>query len=416
LFLIRHLSFLKSVFFHSITAFGGAQGHLGMVMKIFVDKRKDISKDELMEYVSFAQILPGASSTQVLTLIGFKRGGIPLAIITLLIWVLPACTIMGLFSFIVTSLQPKDLSNGVFKFIQPMAIGFLAFAGLKAFKISIKSIITFVIFILSFLLLFLFFKTPWVFPLLIIVGGIATNFSNKRIPNIEKTRPKQIRWSNLFLFIFIFIVAGFFSELSRKQEWENRKSFNLFENFYRFGSIVFGGSDVLIPLVVDQYVARPTADKFQDSKQGFIKLEKSELLTGAGFVRAIPGPVFSFASFTGGIALKDKGKPYQALGCLIGSIAIFLPSAFLVLFFFPVWQFFKKYVIIFRALEGINAVVVGVMFAGISYLLKDLSFNNFNLLSFYNLFVILITVLLLKFSKLPPPIIVALCLFLGFLF
>jgi len=410
------LSFLKSIFIHSISAFGGAQGHLGMVMKTFVDKRKDISKDELMEYVSFAQILPGASSTQVLTLIGFKRGGIPLAIITLLIWVLPACIIMGLFSFIVTSLHPQDLNNGVFKFIQPMAIGFLAFAGLKAFKISINSIITFVIFIVSFLLLSLFFKTPWVFPLLIILGGIATNFSNKRIPDIEKTKPKQIRWSNLWLFIFIFVVAGFFSELSRKQEWENRKAFNLFENFYRFGSIVFGGSDVLIPLVVDQYVARPTADKFQDTKQGFIKLEKSELLTGAGFVRAIPGPVFSIASFTGGIALKDKGKFYQALGCLIGSIAIFLPSALLVLFFFPVWQFFKKYVIIFRALEGINAVVVGVMFAGIFYLLKDFSFINYNLQSFFSLFVIIITVLLLKFSKIPPPIIVALCLSLGFLF
>lgn len=410
------MSFLKSIFIHSISAFGGAQGHLGMVMKTFVDKRKDISKDELMEYVSFAQILPGASSTQVLTLIGFKRGGIPLAIITLLIWVLPACFIMGLFSFIVTSLHPQDLNNGVFKFIQPMAIGFLAFAGLKAFKISINSIITFVIFIVSFLLLSLFFKTPWVFPLLIILGGIATNFSNKRIPDIEKTKPKQIRWSNLWLFIFIFVVAGFFSELSRKQEWENRKAFNLFENFYRFGSIVFGGSDVLIPLVVDQYVARPTADKFQDSKQGFIKLEKSELLTGAGFVRAIPGPVFSIASFTGGIALKDKGKFYQALGCIIGSIAIFLPSALLVLFFFPVWQFFKKYVIIFRALEGINAVVVGVMFAGIFYLLKDFSFINYNLQSFFSLFVIIITVLLLKFSKIPPPIIVALCLSLGFLF
>ena len=95
----RHLSFLKSVFFHSITAFGGAQGHLGMVIKTFVDKRKDISKDELMEYVSFAQILPGASSTQVITLIGFKRGGIPLAVLTLLIWIFPACFIIGFTSF-----------------------------------------------------------------------------------------------------------------------------------------------------------------------------------------------------------------------------------------------------------------------------------------------------------------------------
>lgn len=416
MFFYRHYSFLKSVLFHSLTAFGGAQGHLGLVIKTFVEKRKDITKDELMDYVSFAQILPGASSTQVLTLIGYKRGGIPLAVITLLIWVFPACFIMGLFSFIISALSTYHLNNGMFKFIQPMAIGFLAFAGLKAFKISINNIITLILFICSFLLLFIFFKSPWIFPTMIVLGGIVTNFSNKRIPAKETIKPKNIRWSNLWLFISIFLIAGFLSEMSRKQQWDNRKAFNLFENFYRFGSIVFGGSDVLIPLIVDQYVARPTAEKFQDTKQGFIKLDKSELLTGAGFVRAIPGPVFSIASFTGGIALKDKGTTYQVLGCIVGAVGIFLPSALLVLFFFPVWQFFKKYVIVFRALEGINAVVVGVMFAGTFYLLKDIPFNNFSVQGFLSFLVILLTVILLRYTKTPPPFIVAFSLFLGLLF
>lgn len=415
MFFRRHYSFLKSVLIHSITAFGGAQGHIGMVSKTFVEKRKDVSNEELMEYVSFAQILPGASSTQVITLIGYKRGGVPLAVLTLLIWIFPASFIMGSFSFLISGLGINSQNYGVLKFIQPMAIGFLAFAAFKAFKVSINSIITFILFLSSFILLFLFFKTPWVFPLLIVLGGIVTNFSNKRIPNIENVRSKQIRWSNLWLFVFIFIIAGFLSELSRKQEWQDRKAFNLFENFYRFGSIVFGGSDVLIPLIVDQYVARPTADRFQDSRQGFIKLDKSELLIGAGLVRAIPGPVFSIASFTGGIALKDKGKFYQVLGCVIGTIGIFLPSILLVFFFFPVWQFFKKYVIIFRALEGINAVVVGVMFAGTFYLLKDISFINNSTYSLLSLFVILYTVILLNFSKVPPPIIVCFSLFLGLL-
>ena len=172
---------------------------------------------------------------------------------------------------------------------------------------------------------------------------------------------------------------------------------------------------MLIPLIVDQYVARPTADRFQVSKPDFIQLDKTELLIGAGFVRAIPGPVFSIASFTGGIALKEKGKYFQVLGCVIGAIGIFLPSALLVLFFFPVWQFLKKYVIIFRSLEGINSVVVGVMFAGIFYLLKDMSFINVNIHIILSLFVIFSTVLLLNFTKIPPPLIVAFSLLLGLL-
>ena len=92
--LLRHIPFLKTVFLHSITAFGGPQGHFGMMIKTFVHRRHDVTKEELLEYNAFCQLLPGASSTQVLTLIGFKRGGVPLAVFTLLIWIFPACLLM----------------------------------------------------------------------------------------------------------------------------------------------------------------------------------------------------------------------------------------------------------------------------------------------------------------------------------
>ncbi len=58
------------------------------------------------------------------------------------------------------------------------------------------------------------------------------------------------------------------------------------------------------------------------------------MLTGIGIVRAVPGPVFSIASYSGGLALKDMGPAMQLLGGVIGMIGIFLPSALLVLFFF----------------------------------------------------------------------------------
>jgi len=93
--LLRHIPYLRAVFLHSITAFGGPQGHLGMMMKTFVQKRKDVTEKELLEIVSFCNMLPGASSTQTLTLIGYKRGGLALATLTLLIWIFPACFLMG---------------------------------------------------------------------------------------------------------------------------------------------------------------------------------------------------------------------------------------------------------------------------------------------------------------------------------
>jgi chromate transporter len=414
--LLRHIPFLKAVFLHSITAFGGPQGHVGMVLKTFVDRRRDLTKEELMEYISFCQLLPGASSTQTLTLIGYKRGGIKLAVLNLFIWILPACTLMGGLSFIVSDVGGSNIQAELFRFIQPMAIGFLAYAAFKAYHVCIKNTITQIIMLIALVGTYFLFKTPWIIPGLIILGGVATNFSDRRIPEKEVVKPRQIRWTNIWLFVLIFAVAGILSETARKQNWENKKPYNLFENFYRFGSFVFGGGDVLIPLMLDQYVVRPTSEKVIKKNPDIIKVEREELLTGAGMVRAIPGPVFSIASFMGGIALKNEGSRTQLLGCIIGSVAIFLPSALLVLFFFPVWQKLKKFVVVFRSLEGINASVVGIMIAATLYLLKDVSIMSVTTVSFINIAVIVGTFLVLNHSKIPPPFIVLFCLLIGLVF
>lgn len=413
---IRHIPFLKAVLLHSVTAFGGPQGHYGMMLKTFADKRKDVTKEELVEYMSFCQMLPGASSTQTLTLIGYKRGGVPLAVVTLLIWILPACTIMGALSFLVNYIDGAYAKSSLFRFIPEMAIGFLSYAAFKSFRVSVKNPITLIIMLVAMVVTFFLFKTPWVIPSLIIVGGIVTNFSSRRIPDMDKIKPRQIRWTNIWLFLLVFMVAGFLSETARKQDWKDRKAYNLFENFYRFGSFVFGGGDVLIPMMVDQYVARPTAKKFQDSTQNIIRIKRDELLTGAGIVRAMPGPVFSICSYVGGTALKDGGRKFQVLGCVIGSVAIFLPSALLVLFFFPVWQYLKKYVIVYRSLEGINAVVVGLMWAACLYLLKDISILSVSYTAFINIAIIAVTFIILQFTKVPPPLIVLGCLLAGICF
>ena len=414
--IIRHIPFLKSVLLYTLTAFGGPQGHLGMLLKTFVQKREYVTEEELMEYNSFCQLLPGASSTQLVTLIGYKRGGLPLAILTLLIWITPASILMGALSFLLTYFTDHDWVNSLFRFIQPMAIGFLLYAAVRAFGISIKNTITQVIMLVVMVITYVFFKVPWIFPALIVCGGIVTNFSNKRIPQKESIKPRQIRWTNIWLFVFLFVVAGALSETARKQEWKDRKVFNLFENFYRFGSIVFGGGDVLLPLMLDQYVARPTSPKVQEKNPNAIKIQKDDLLTGYGMVRAIPGPVFSVASFTGGMALKDDGYRMQLLGCVIGTVAIFLPSVLLVLFFFPVWQYLKKFVVVYRALEGIHAVVVGVMWAATLYLLHGIPLKGFSSESILSLLVIAGTFALLRYSRLPAPVIVVVCLLFGWLF
>src|SRR4051812_12916518 len=155
---------------------------MGMMIKTFVHKRHDVTEEELIQYNAFCNLLPGASSTQTLTLIGYKRGGILLAIFTLLIWIFPACVLMSLFSFFISYSDQYLSINKLFLFIRPMAVGFIAFSACRMYRIAINNLITRIIMAIAAICTFYFFKTPWIFPALIVAAGIATNFSSKRIP------------------------------------------------------------------------------------------------------------------------------------------------------------------------------------------------------------------------------------------
>ncbi|MFM6995241.1 MAG: chromate efflux transporter [Sediminibacterium sp.] len=403
MYLLRHIPFLKAVFHHSITAFGGPQVHIGLLQHRFVEQRKDLSAEELMEYNAFCQLLPGASSTQTIVLIAFKRGGFQLALITLFIWVLPATSFMASLAIAYTQFNLQPVLK-ILHLLQPMVIGFIASATYLLYKKAIRNTITLFVFVFASILTVIGFKTPWTIPVVIVLAGIVTNFSNKRIPD-QGAAPKKIKWIHLHLFILFFLIAGFLSEQATRQNWEQRKVYNLFENNYRFGSFVFGGGDVLIPMMYEQYVTRPNTDRVKETKRDVLKINSAAFLTGSGIVRAIPGPIFSIASFTGALALEEKGIGGQIVGAVVASIGVFLPSFLIVLFFFPIWQKLKKYALFYRSLEGIYAAVVGIMLGATLYLLKDILFDFGNLSSInigIYLFVFSTTAVLLVRYKLAP--------------
>ncbi len=137
------------------------------------------------------------------------------------------------------------------------------------------------------------------------------------------------------------------------------------------------------------------------------------MLLGMGLVRGIPGPVFSIASYTGGLALKGEGVAKQVLGGIIGMVGIFLPSALLVLFFFPIWHNLKKFSAIYRSLEGINAAVMGIMTGSTLYIMKDIAILSNGVMGYTNGLVLAGTAAFLIFTKIPAPVIVAACIILG---
>lgn len=390
--LLRHIPFLKAVLLYSFTAFGGPHGHLGMMMRTFVQRRRDVSEEELLEYNAFCQMLPGPSSTQTVTLIALKRGGVPLAILTLLLWILPAAILMGAFSFLIYYIDVREISTNLFKYVLPMSVGFICYAAVRMMKGNVRHVATWAIMIGCLIVTF-FLQFPWVFPVLLLLAGVISNFSNKRIPD-TKEKPKPVKWANLWVFVVIFVIVGILSQAALMFDFPNARIFNLFENFYRFGAIVFGGGQALVPMMLFQFVNRP-------QNLGMAPLISSEsLLTGYGMVQAVPGPVFAVCTYVGGMVMSQYGPGWQFVGCIVATFAVFLPSTLLLFFLFPVYQNLRRYVVIYRALEGINAAIIGMVWASGIVLFQSMNFE------WTNVVVVIITFCILTFTKIPAPLIV----------
>jgi len=419
---IKRFLFLKDVLVIAISAFGGPSMHMALFEKRMVHKKGYLTTEELLELYSLAQMLPGPSSTQTITSMGYKFGGPLLAFLTLMVWILPAFVVMSLCSFLFVRLD-METTTKMFRYIEPLAVAFVATAGIRMAKQVSKGSLRQILMAMAFIVVALlrhpleqYVKTPWMFPVVLIGGGVISYFLSKQDEEIvrnEQEMKKKIvmKWFYPIVFGVIFIAAALLVRFT------DNRLFILFENTYRFGSLVFGGGNVLVPMMYDQFV------QYQDW------IQPQEFLAGIGLNQAVPGPIFTIATFSGGLVMREFGEVSQLLGCLVGSIGIFLPGTLMIFFVYPMWDSIKNYKIIRRSLDGVIAVSAGLVLAA-GYLLflpvgfkwKEAgSFHYTNLQSgdFVNYFnillVILLSVLLTKI-KIPTPVWVILSILAGIIF
>ncbi len=386
----RKLLFLLEVFKLACTAFGGPQIHFTQFKRNLVERRKYLNLDELVELNSLCSILPGPTSTQMITAIGFKKGGPRLAFLTLAIWISPACFLMGSFALLVTHLGISVQELHFLKYIQPMASGFIIYGAFQFVQLFIHKFYHWIILVAT-TIIGILASTPYLFPILLIAGGLTSSLIHQKKQIHPVQAIKAINWSNLILFFAIFTTAALLGLATQD------KLFRLFENMYRYGSLVFGGGNVLIPMMYNQFVVF----------KGY--LNANDFLAGLGVLQAIPGPVFSFASYVGALAMSTEGLNVQILGSIIASIGIFLPGILLIFFVYPIWDQLKVYAPIGNAIEGINAVSTGLVITSAYLLFIPLAINQSNMI------VLLITLFVLLTTKIPSPIIVIITLLAGFL-
>lgn len=386
---VRHYIFLRDVLLFAISAFGGPQAHFALMFEVFVHKRRYLTEEELIELNALCQLLPGPTSTQTVTAIGFKIGGPWLAYFTLLVWILPAVSLMTMAAIFLALAEEQTFSLHFTRFIQPMAVGFVAFAAYRiSFKL-IKSRLSLFLMIVAATVSF-FIRTPYVFPVLLLLSGGVSAIKYKLQPE-EVTEKFRVDWSNFILWAGVLVFAAALGALTQSLP------VRLFENFYRNGSLIFGGGQVLIPLLYTEFV------EFKKY------LSSEEFLTGFAIVQAVPGPTFSFTAFIGAMSMQEGGIGDQVLGALIASLGIFMPGTFLIFFVIRFWDKLKKYRPVRASLEGINAASAGVVCGAAILLFEPIPSTTINV------GIILATFGLLLLSRVPAPLIILGGLLLGWL-
>ena len=369
----------------SLVAFGGPEAHLGVFLDRLVLKKNYLTEKALMEWMALCSFLPGPTSTQVITGIGLERGGRTLGLLTLVVWAFPMILLMGFLSFIPQVFGSSNSFPVWLEFLVTIAAGFVAWADWQIGRKVVTDKISVALWAQGFAVV-LMSGSPSGIPLILLSGGILGIV----LGDSQKTAPKNNPSGNSFPWGIFTLFLGITSTCWIVMQFSPDSLIVLFERFYRYGYLVFGGGQVVVPVMQGELVDQTDL------------LTAEEFLSGFGLVQALPGPMFSFAAFAGGLSESNGTITRQALGALLGGFAIFLPGTLLLFCVHPIWEKFRSLPWVPKALAGLNATAGGLISGALVVILLGIDQSVPTYLFF------ILTLFALMSRKIPAPLLVIL--------
>jgi chromate transporter len=323
-----------------LTSFGGPVAHLGYFREEFVVRRKWLEEATYADLVALCQFLPGPASSQVGLAIGLSRAGYAGTLAAWCGFTLPSAIALVLFAYGVDAaagLAGSAWLHGLK--IAAVAVLAVAVLGMLRALAPDRNRATLVVAAAAITL-------TWPGPLAQIgaigLGGIAGLLYLREPANVAPAAAIALTVGPRQGVIALALFFGLLLILPLAAQHDGTWS-QLFDAFYRSGSLVFGGGHVVLPLLQAEVVPR-----------GWVS--NDAFLAGYGAAQAVPGPLFTFAAYLGAVI----GGWRAAAVCLI---AVFLPSFLLVVGALPFWQGLRRRAAAQAALKGVNAAVVGLLLA-----------------------------------------------------
>jgi chromate transporter len=299
------LAFLKL----GTLAFGGPAAHIAMMEKEFVRERQWLTREEFLDLVGAASLIPGPSSTEVAIYVGYRRAGWRGLFAAGLCFILPAAVLVAAIAWAYVRLGSLPQAGAFLHGVKAAVVPIVGQAVLSLGRTAMKTPMLFVLGAAAACA-----SALGVNPLWALVGAGVLSLLAQLPPRMPAT---------------LAVAAP--APLTK-----------LFLVFLKLGSVVFGSGYVLLAFLRADLVA------------GTHWLTEAQLLDAVAVGQVTPGPVFTAATFIGYVV---AGLP----GAAVATLAIFLPSFLLVAASGPLIPRLRRSPLAAAFLDGVNAAAVGVI-------------------------------------------------------
>jgi chromate transporter len=288
-------------------AFGGPAAHLAMMEEEFVRRRQWLSRQEFLDRLGAANLIPGPSSTEMAIFIGHTKRGWPGLIVAGCSFIIPAAILVSAIAAAYVRFGTLPRVGGILYAVKPVVIAVILQAFWNLARSAIKSVLLGLIGVLA-------------------AGGVALGGYDLMIlagAGILAALPAL--WARLKQSpASASVIASVKSLLGLKAKPVMASIavaaglaatpfslWRLFLMFLKIGSVLFGSGYVLLAFLRSDFVLR------------LHWLTEKQLLDAVAVGQVTPGPVFATATFIGYLL---GGIPAAA----VATLGIFLPGFILV--------------------------------------------------------------------------------------
>ncbi|HET7873427.1 MAG TPA: chromate efflux transporter [Terriglobales bacterium] len=304
-------------------AFGGPAAHIALMEAEFVSRRGWLSRQEFLDRLGAANLIPGPNSTEMAIFIGQSRAGWPGLIVAGTCFIIPASIIVAAIAAAYVRYGVLPQVSGVLYGVKAVVIAIIAHAFWKLAQSAVKSRYLALIGVVSAALAFLAVNNLLILAIAALMAALP------------KLRRKHQMTIPILFTPALVPIAG----LSAPAGFSLLR---LFLVFLKTGAVLFGSGYVLLAFLRADFVVR------------LHWLTEKQLLDAVAVGQVTPGPVFTTATFSGYLL---AGVP----GAALATIAIFLPGFLLVAASGPLISKMRRSPLTGAAFDGVVVASLALM-------------------------------------------------------